>query len=208
MNQIQDREMTISETGIYVKIKYSLMEKITRLLSIIIASNETKKFYFQQSVCSRNFKNKKEHEDFIIRVSNLKSMFCENIKKTSHMYLAENRKLIIYLYEFWYNISDWKDYFIMDYDIYYDYYERSIPLPEIDDILDDMHYITIQLAEIVLDYDKMKKDNMKFAEEIAKYVFNPKRMINICEKYGLEDIQLKTKLFEIEDYIHYLDLLS
>jgi len=124
------------------------------------------------------------------------------------MYVKENKRILFDLYELFNNVKEWKDDFTMDYNTYLDYESDKFPIPDIDSVLNNIYYITAKLAEFVFDYEKMKKDKMKFAEELAKYVFNPMRIINLCEKYGLEDIQLKSKLFDINDYVVYLDLLD
>lgn len=196
--------MRITEKGIYVIIEYSLIEKINMLLSTIITSSNYTKF----RMYNRRFKNKKSHKSFIMHVSNLRNIFNANIKKTDDINVKENKKLILDLYELFNNVKDWRDDFVMDYNTYWDYESDKFPIPEIDTVLNNMYYIAAKLAEIVLDYEKMKKENMNFAEELAKYVFNPIRIINICEKYGLEDIELRKNLFDIDDYVLYLDLLD
>ena len=37
-----------------------------------------------------------------------------------------------------------------------------------------------------LDYDAMKKRNCAFAEELVGAVFNPARLMKICDEYGVE----------------------
>lgn len=202
---MQSVEMSFTERGIYVIVERSLMEKITMLLSTIITSSEYRESYNS----SMRIENESSQKKFITRVRELRKIFYTDIKKTSDIYLQENKKLVFDLYELFNNRREWKDHFILDYNIFWDYESNNFPITEIDSVFDNMDYTADTLREIVkLDYKKMKRENMIFAEELAKYVFNPKRIIKICEQYGLEDFYLKTKLFEIEDFVLYLDLLD
>jgi hypothetical protein len=52
--------------------------------------------------------------------------------------------------------------------------------------------ITPYLLHLVytLDYDNMRINNSKFAEELTARIFNPKRLLNICSTYDIEFDQL------------------
>lgn len=172
---MQALEMKLTEKGIYVFVEYSLMNKLAILLDR----------------CSRCL------EDSIC-MDDLRTNFNKNIKTNSDLYGQENRHVILDIYNlFCYLIYDKREDFTFDYNIWWDLNERYFPLPEIDTILDEMEYITTKLYEIIrLDYEKMKKSNMSFAEELAKYVFNPSRIIKFSEQY------------ELVDFTEYLDILN
>lgn len=167
--------MKLTVKGIYVLIEYSLMNKISILLHR----------------CSECLENSTSIDD-------LRTSFNNNIKTNSDLYGREHRDIILDVYNlFCHLIYDKREDFTFDYNIWWELNERYFPLPEIDGMLEEMEYITVKLYEIIrLDYEKMKKDNMIFAEELAKYVFNPHRIIKFGEQYGLED------------FAEYLDLLD
>jgi hypothetical protein len=172
------REVTYTKSGnLLIIVEYSLMNKIDQILSTIYE-------------CSSN-------RLFIIGIRHMRNRMVANITTNNDLYLQRNRKLILDIYRLFKNRTTWENDFIFDYNIFYEEGHRYFPLPEIDEMLTKINDVVAQLEEIIrLDYVKMKKNNMKFAEDLAKCVFNPKRMTKISEKYGLND------------FTEYLDILD
>ena len=171
-------EITLTKMGnIHVRVDYSLMNNIYHLLrKIQISSND------QVLV---------EINGAIIK------MFDENIKTNDDLYLHVNRKLIVDIYDLLNCRSEWIGDFVVDYNDYWEENNSRFPIPEIDEVLDKMQYVAIKLGEIItLDYPKMKKNNMPFAEDLAKYVFKLDRLIRCSKHYGLND------------FTEYLDILD
>jgi hypothetical protein len=188
---MQASEISYRKDGIFIIVETSLMNKIRMLLSMIQMSSDN----MSQSIYNKFY--------------NLRKVFYDNIKNTAALYIPKNREFISEIYDILNNRIEWEHNFVLDYNIYFADNCVYYPLPEIEEVLEQMNYVAAKLSEIInFDYVKMKKDNMNFAEDLAKYVFHPKRIINICEKYGVEDFYLKTKLFDIHDYVVYLDLLD
>lgn len=176
---MQAPEISYRKDGHIIIVETSLMNKIRMLLSMIQMSSDN----MSQSIYNKFY--------------NLRKGFYDNIKNTGDLYLQENRGFVSEIYDILNNRIEWEDNFILDYNIYFADNCHYYPLPEIEQVLEQMNYVAETLKEVVnLDYAKMKKDNMKFAEDLAKYVFKPCRLIRFSEQYGLDDF---TEYLEILD---------
>jgi hypothetical protein len=174
--QVQDT--VLIERGNVIIVETSLSHKISKHLSIIM--------------------NCTNDETLKMNATCLRTNFKDNIKDSTHLYLKENRKNILDIYNLFKYRNDWEEDFVYDYNLYWDALIRYYPLlPEVDWLLEEMEYIVAKLEEIVrLNYEKMKKDNMPLAEDLAKYVFKLDRLVRFSEQYGLHD------------FTEYLDILD
>ncbi len=76
--------------------------------------------------------------------------------------------------------------------VYWDYLsENPNAIHILEKNLDKVDWFCLQqnkniMQLIPLDYEKMRERNKLFAEELTSKVFNPMRLMNICETYNCE----------------------
>jgi hypothetical protein len=161
-------EMTLTHKGIYVLVEYSLANRIEQILQTI-------------DMCIDN-------KVFAVGLRHMRKRFYVQINNNSDLFRQENRKLVKDIYKFLKYRTTWEEDFVFDYGYYWELNSGRYPLPEVDAVLNKMNDIIEKLEEIIrLDYKKMKKENMEFAEDLAKYVFKPDRLKRFSQDYGLDN---------------------
>lgn len=149
-------EMQLIQMKGYIMVEYSLMSRIIKILTIFCESYTDNPYFTYLDDLRKTI----------------------STKTNSDLYITENRNIVKDIYNFLKNKKEWEEDFIFNYNIFYDLNEITggkILLGEIEDVLKEIDYIVVKLSEIIrLDYQKMKKDNMPFSEDLAKYVSKKK----------------------------------
>jgi len=160
LHKMAPLEMRFIKMSNYILVEYSLMGRIRNILSILYESYRDNSSY--------------KDNTFLMHLDDFRAAF--STKTNSDLYIKENRNLVHDIYDFLANRKEWEEDFVYNYNIFYDFNELTggkLPLVEIDHVLEDIHYVVVKLAEIIrLDYEKMKKDNIPFSEDLAKYKAN------------------------------------
>lgn len=177
-------QITYTESGIYVFVERSLLSKMDSVLSTIEDASGSNMW-------------RGSGVFVMMGVRELRNRIYENVKVNDDLYVRKNMGLVIDIHNILKYRESWEPDFISDYACFWDENERRFPISEIDLFLYEINNIVNELNEIVrLGYQKLKQENREFAEDLAKYVFKPQRLMRFGKQYGFES------------FVEYLDILD
>lgn len=178
---MQSYEISLNNCKLDLIVQASLLNNIQGLLTTIYR-------------CSKG-------TAFIICLQDLRKRIYHNITTDSDLYDPKNRHIILDIYNLLYYLINVSQYsledLIFDYNIWWELNTGHHKSLENDGILNELVFMSAKMVEIIkLDYEKMKKENRKFSQELLKCVFEPERITRFSKQYGLQD------------FTEYLDLLD